>query len=168
MTLLDQASFQAVRNNPELLKTVWKTAADNMADLQTFLATGKSPKYDPIQILGRWRFDVSASIVALRRSKPNIPSSEMQKLRRYMDATFSKTRLVAKPDKQITIKDVPALKAQGGGLPSGPPQTLQGQWQDLDGGKYQLSLGGVDFPATVEGDRLVVKAEMELVFTPEE
>ena len=168
MSLMDQPSFAGIRHNPALVTTIWKTVAENMQDLQTYLATGKSPKYDPIQILGRWRFDASAAVVAMRRAKPNMPSSEMQKVRRYLEATFNKTRLVAKPDRQITIKDVPPLKAQGTGLPSGAPQTMQGQWQDLGGGKYQLTFGGVDFPATVEGDRMSIKAEMELVFTPEE
>jgi hypothetical protein len=105
----------------------------------------------------------------MRRAKPNIPSSEMVKMRKYMEAAFAKTRLVAKPDQQITIRDVPGLKAPGGGVPAGGLQTLQGQWQDLGGGKYQLTLSGMELPATVEGERLGIKANgMELVFNPEQ
>ncbi|HWW00033.1 MAG TPA: CvpA family protein [Candidatus Acidoferrum sp.] len=168
-TLMAKPSFLGIRNNPALLKTIWTTVEENQMDFRTYLATGKSPKYDPIQILGRWRFDVSAAIVAMRRAKPNIPSSEMVKMRKYMEAAFAKTRLVAKPDQQITIRDVPGLKAPGGGVPAGGLQTLQGQWQDLGGGKYQLTLSGMELPATVEGERLGIKANgMELVFNPEQ
>ncbi len=168
-TLMAKPSFLAIRNNPTLLKTIWGTVESNMMDFRTYLATGKSPKYDPIQILGRWRFDVSAAIVSMRRARPNIPSSEMQKVRKYMEVAFAKTRLVAKPDKQITIWDVPGLKGQAGTAPPGGLQTLQGQWQDLDGGKYQLTFPGLELPATVEGRRLGIKAEgLELVFDPQE
>ena len=168
-TLMEKPSFLAIRGNPTLLKTVWSTVEENLKDFQTYLATGKSPKYDPIQILGRWRFDVSAAIVSMRRAKPNIPSSEMQKMRRYMEVAFAKTRLVAKPDKQITIRDVPPLKASAAAAAPGGLQTLQGQWQDLDGGKYQITFPGMELPATVEGQRLAIKADsMELVFNPEE
>jgi hypothetical protein len=42
------------------------------------------------------------------------------------------------------------------------PQTLKGQWKDLDG-KYQLALSGgsKDEPltATIEGDRLTIAGE---------
>jgi hypothetical protein len=171
MTLMQQPSFQAIRGSPEVMKLVWQTVADNMDDLRTYLATGKSPKYDPIQILGRWRFDVNSAVLAMRRSKPNIPSSEMVKVRRYMETVFSKTRLVAMPDKQITIKDVPPLKPQTAAAAAGglQPQTYQGQWQDLDGGKYQISIDGMELPATVEGERLTIKTEAtELVFNPEQ
>ena len=167
-TLLEKPSFQAIRNNPALLKTLWTTVEQNLTDFRVYLATGKSPKYDPIQILGRWRFDVSAAIVSMRRARPNIPSSEMVKVRRYMEAAFAKTRLVAKPDQQITIRDVPPLKGAASGTAAGL-QTLQGQWQDLGGGKYQLTLSGMELPATVEGERLGIKTDgMELVFNPEQ
>lgn len=169
LTLLAQPSLQAIRGNPELLKSVWQAAAENMSDFRTYLATGKSAKYDPIQILGRWNFDVNAAVLAVRRAKPNITSKEMFRIRQYMEAAFSKTSLVAMPDKQVIVKDVPPLGAHAPVAPGAGPQlqTLQGQWQDLDGGKYQISLNGMEMPANVQGDRLTIKADTtELVFNP--
>lgn len=167
-TLMEKPSFQGIRNNPALLKTIWTTVEENLTDFRTYLATGKSPKYDPMRILGRWRFDVNGAMMAMRRAKPNIPASEMLKMRKYVEAAFAKARLVAKPDKQITIRDVPNLKAQGGAAIGGL-QTLQGTWQDLDGGKYQLTFPGMELPATVEGERMAIKTDgLELVFNAEE
>lgn len=168
-TLLEKPSLVAISGNPALVKTIWTTVEQNLTDFRVYLATGKSPKYDPIRILGRWRFDVRAAIVSMRRARTNIPSSEMQKVRKYMEAAFAKTRLVAKPDQQLTIRDVPALRAQPAGVPAGGLQTITGQWQDLGGGKYQITLQGMELPATVEGERLGIKTDgMELVFNPEE
>ncbi len=171
LTLLDQPSLQAIRENPELLKSVWQAAAENMSDFRAYLATGKSAKYDPIQILGRWNFDVNSAVLAVRRAKPNITSKEMLRIRQYMESAFSKTRLVAMPDKQFIVKDVPPIGQRAVVAPATGPQlqTFQGQWQDLDGGKYQITLNGMELPANVQGDRLTIKADTtELVFSPAE
>ncbi len=168
MTLLDFPSVLAIRGNPDLLKVIWTTVEPDLADLRTYLQTGRSPKYDPIAILGRWQFDVTAALGAVRRAKPNMPASEMQRVRLILEAAFSKTRMVAKPDNQVTISDVPPLKAALGAGPAGK-QTLQGQWKQLDGTKYQLSLSGVELVAAVEGDRMNIKTDAaEMVFDRED
>jgi hypothetical protein len=167
MALLENGNLQIIRHNPELLKLVWNTTEPNLSDLRTYLATGRSPKYDPVKILGRWRFDVGAAVAAMRRAKPNISSVEMQKMRRYLEAAYNKTRLVARPDNQVTLTDVPGLEPANPGASPGL-QTLKGQWKDLDT-RYMLSFSGLDLPATVEGDRLTIKSRgMDLVFNPEE
>src|SRR5581483_6200882 len=97
MNLLDNPRLQAIRHNPELLKSIWSTVEPNLEDLRTYLSTGRSPHYDPITILGRWKFDPNMALNAIRRSKPNISSLEMQRLRRIMEGAFGKTELVAKP-----------------------------------------------------------------------
>ncbi len=168
MSILSLPSVLAVRGNPELLKSIWTTVEPDLPDLRTFIETGRSPKYDPIRILGRWQFDLNAAVSAVRRGKPNMPASEMQKVRRNMEAAFGKAGMVAKPDHQVTLRDVPPLKAIPGAAPTGL-QTIQGQWQDLNGGKYQLSVSGLDLMASVEGDRMSVKTDAaELVFNRED
>lgn len=164
---LDCGAVQMIRSSPDLLKLTWGTVQPDLADVKVYLATGHSPKYDPIQILGRWKFDVNAAVSAMRRAKPTIASSEMQKIKAGMRAAFAKTRMVARPDKQITIRDIPNLR--GGATGGGTLQTLQGQWNDLEANKYQLSVSGATLPATIQGDRLTVKAEgMDLVFNRED
>jgi hypothetical protein len=176
MNLLNHPRVEAIRNDPDLLKTIWADTAPNLMDLRTFLVTGESPTFDQKKILGRWSFDVNAAILAMRRVKPNILSTELQRIRKYMEAAFSKTTCVARPDNQIVLRNIPALPgaptaapAPGAAAPasaSSPAlQTLQGQWKDA-GGKYVLSFSGQEWPATVEGDRLKVASQnMELVFS---
>src|SRR5262249_48957002 len=75
MTLAGHPKMVAIRRNPDLLKTIWNETAPNLADLRVYLVTGQSPKFDPIKILGAWRFDVGSAVAAMRRAKPNMPSS---------------------------------------------------------------------------------------------
>ncbi len=170
MNLIHQPKADAIISNPDLLRQIWETLVPDLSDLQTYLVTGKSPKYDPITILGRWQFNVNFATSLLRRVKPNITSSEMLRMKRWLLAAFAKTSLVAMADHQAVLKNVPQLK-----LPSATPsaaaaaaaapvsmQTLQGQWKDSEG-KYTLTFVDngkqEDLPATIEGERLVVKAE---------
>ncbi len=174
MTLLENPKLQAIRSNPELLKSIWNAVEPELADVRTYLTSGRSPRYDAIKILGRWRFDANAAVNALRRAKPNISSMEMQKVRRILEATFSKTELLAKPDNQVTVKNAPPLKfspiAAAAVVPPVAPalQAVQGQWKDLNG-KYQIALSGQDLPTMVEGDRLSMKNDaLDWVFTRED
>jgi hypothetical protein len=169
MTVLNQPTVAAIRNNPELLKSIWQTVEPDLADLRTYLQTDHSAKYDPIKILGRWQFDVTAAVGALRRAKPNMPSSQMQRIRKDMETAYGKTELVAKPDKSINLKNAPSLTALPGAAAATGSQSLQGQWQDANAGKYQVTIGGMELAATVEGDRMNIKtAGTELVFTRED
>jgi uncharacterized membrane protein required for colicin V production len=172
MSLLENPRLHAIRENPDLLRTIWSTVETNLDDVRTYLTTGQSPRYDSITILGRWKYDPNLALNAIRRAKPNISSLEMQRLRRIMEGAFSKTELVVKPDNQITLKNAPALKfspanvpipapgPNGAVVPQPPPQvqTVQGQWKDA-GGKYLLTIANQDLPTTVEGDRLDMKAD---------
>jgi hypothetical protein len=144
----------------------------NLDDVHTYLTTGRSPMYDPITILGRWKYDPNLALNVIRRAKPNISSLEMQRLRRIMEGAFGKTEMVAMPDGQLSLKNAPALKfspanvpipapgPNGVVVPPAPPavQTVQGQWKDANG-KYLLTISSQDLPTAVEGDRLDMKAE---------
>ncbi len=94
----------------------------------------------------------------VRRAKPNLPSSEMQKYKKWMVGNFAKTSLVAAPNGQAILKSMPSLP-HAGTMAAGQPQTMEGQWKNLDG-KYQLNFSGggrqEELFATVEGDRLSI------------
>src|SRR5439155_22054105 len=99
-------------------------------------------------------------------------STEMQKVKRWMAGAFAKTSLVAMTDHQALLKNLPSLKLPGKGAAAEPPQTLHGQWKNLDR-KYQLTFSGAgkeqEFSAAIEGDRLSVNGEgMGLVFVRED
>jgi hypothetical protein len=161
MELLARGEIQNIRNSPEALKTIWDTIVPDLPDLNEYLKTGHT-KYDSEKILGRWQFDVNAAIAAFRRANPTISSTDMQKRKRLMQAAFSKTTLVARPDSKVLIKNMPKIGANNA------PQQMEGEWKEV-GSKYQLSFSGNDLPATLEIGRLAFKAEgWDMVFSRED
>ena len=160
-TVLDYPKVHAVMKNPDLLKKIWETLKPDLKDLNAYLVTVKSAKYDSERILGRWNFDVHSVLASYRKAHPNIASTEMQRMRRFIEALFAKASLVAMPDHQALLKNVSQLKVTVGAPPANG-QMSQGQWQKLDG-KYQFtfSLAGREeqIPATIEGDRLTITTE---------
>jgi uncharacterized membrane protein required for colicin V production len=168
MTVMNYPKVQGILYNPELVGVIWATVVPDLKDLTVFLETAKSAKYDPEKILGRWNFNVNATLALHRRAKPNISSTDMLKLKKWMVVAFSKATVVATTEHQAILKNVPPLKAAAAATGS---QTLQGQWQGGDG-KYQLTFtagsGNDDLFANVEGDRLILKITgMDLVFDRE-
>jgi hypothetical protein len=172
-TVLGYPKAKAILQNHDLMQLIWATVVPNLKDLPIFLDTRKSPKYDPETILGRWIFNVNGAMSLFRKAKPNISSKEMQTWKRWMLAAFAKTSLVAMTDHQAILKNVPQLRLPAAGAVSaGGPQTLKGEWKNLDG-KYKLTLSGgsrdEQVTATVEGDRLTVAGEgLSLVFDRED
>jgi hypothetical protein len=170
MGLLSSSRMQAVVDNPDSLRTIWNTLSPDVKDLENYLKTGLSPKYDPEKILGRWSFDVNYAMILYRRSKPNLPAAEVAKVKKWMSAAFAQTEFVAMTDRQVLIKNVPQVKVPTAAVMAAPvvTQTLQGQWKD-DAGKYQVSLSGAgEIPAAIDGDRLKITVEgAELVFVHE-
>jgi hypothetical protein len=161
LKLLSHPSVQSILGNHELVDTVRKTLVPNLKDLRAFLETGRSPKFEAENILGRWNFDASYTLLAIRKTKPNLPSSEMSKMKKGLMAAYGKTAFVATIDKKAILKNAP---------PSISPQpTLEGQWSGAEG-KYILSLPGKgDVSANVDGDRLTVTGEgIELAFSRED
>lgn len=188
MEILNQPKAQTIVNNPELLKEIWGIVVPNLQDLQHFLKTGQSAKYDDEKILGRWDLNVNAALGLLKRTKPNITPVEMKQVKRLVSAVFAKTTLTAAPDKQIFLKNVgkvrlpttpnapaapraarPAPANRNAAVPLAPAnipltvdmQSFKGQW-NADGTKYQLTFpdkGKESLEAVVEGDRLTVTGE---------
>jgi len=165
--VMDYPKANTIINNPDLMKSIWETLKPDLKDLETYLTTFHSAKYDPEGILGRWNFDVNSAIAAYRRSKPNMPSGEMQRMKTWMTTQFAKTSLVAMPGGQAIFKNEPRF------APGGPPSVVapldQGQWTKSDG-KYQFTFSsGGQMPATVAGDRLKMTNQgTELVLNRED
>jgi hypothetical protein len=166
--VIKNPNVKAIMHNPDLLKTIWGIVSPDLNDLITFLKQGKSAKYTE-QILGRWYFDLNRAMADYRQSKPNIPSSEMEKIKIAIANAYAKTSMMAAPDHQVVLKNYPKVKQQPGQPPSMAFQTLQGHWKGTDG-EYELSFGSGDVrKAKVEAGRLYVTGEgFGMVFTPED
>lgn len=166
--ILKNPNVQTIVNNPEMLKRIWSIVSPDLKDLMKFLREGTSDKYTE-KILGRWFFDVRSSMSAYVRSRQNIASSEMQKVRKWISGTYDKTMVVAAPDHQVLIKNYPQIKLQPGQPPSTEIVTLKGHWKG-ENDDYELSLeGSSERKAKIEAGRLAISEErLTLVFTPED
>ncbi|HMP82556.1 MAG TPA: CvpA family protein [Verrucomicrobiota bacterium] len=153
--LMKNSQVDQMVRNPEILNLVWDTVAEDIEDLQAFLETGRSAKYDPILILGRWHFTTGSSVAAYRRERPNLPTSEVQKIRRGVYERFAETSLVASPDKKFVIKGFPNLKS----VTLTENETLRGTWKGGDGDYVFTFESGDERVVRVEGNKLQMRAE---------
>ena len=96
----------------------------------------------------------------------------MQAWKRWIAAAFAKTSFVAMTDHHAVLKNIPQVRLPSTGAASvGTPQTLKGQWKDVDS-KYELGLtdGAKEesLMATIDGDRMTIAVEgLSLVFDRE-
>jgi hypothetical protein len=191
MDILHHPDVQAILKNPALLSRIWETVAPNLKDLEEFLRTGASEKYDGEKILGRWDFNLNRALGVSRQLKPNMGSLEMRRLKLAMSLIFAKTVLVATLDKNVYIKNIgkiqfappaPGARAGGGGPVQRPsaaalaamiPQVtgtenLQGQWSP-DGANYKIAIQDHgSFGAVVDRDQLTISGyQFPMVFDRE-
>ncbi len=155
--VLQHPTAKAVFDNPELLRLTWTTLQPDLKDLNTFLETGKSEKYDRERILGRWTFDAHATRL---QARPNATGSEAAKLRTWLSEKFPKSSIVAGPDQVLVLKGFPVIKLQPGQPYSGEAKNLKGEWKAI-GNDYELTLdGGTDKrTAKVDGSRLIISGD---------
>lgn len=165
MNLLDYPRIAGIRSNPDTLQTLWNTIAAELPDLNAYLVSGHSAKYDSEKGLGRWDLEVRESINLYRRSKATISSTEMLRIRQAI-ASAAKTSFVLMPGNTALLKSPSALLRSS--FISGS-QPLQAQWKTQDGKTYQFSMPGAELNATIEGDRMTVRGEtLDLVFYRED
>ena len=171
--LMDNSQFKTMLNNNDLTTMIFNIVQGDWDDLNGYLKTGKSPKYDSEKILGRWDFNASVTITTLRQTQPNIQPNAMRAARTWMTQAYADTTFVAGADKQAFLKNLPHLKIQPNQPPITEKSTWQGQWKD-DGIDYDLSLSnnGQSKLMTVrtDGKRLTIKSGKDpvLVFDHEE
>jgi len=169
--ILQNDKTKAILNNPGLLKDIWGMIGPDLGDLETYLQTGESPKYASQKILGRWDFNLAASVVLLKENKPNISSTELRRLKYYLSIAYTKAVFVATPDQQAFMKDVVWVKP--GTLVKKDMldnlQKLTGQWQQ-SGDTYSVSLNDMkDLIGDIHNGRLQLTGEWApLVFDPED
>jgi hypothetical protein len=162
--LLEHPKVRSITQNPELVQLVWSTLVTDQQDLQAFLNSGKSAKYDSERILGRWLFDVNSTLSAFRRTRANVSQTELQRFKRLLADRYTKATLVASPDSQVVLRNLPALAAEG-------YQTLDGKWSK-QGNEYAVNLaGGTDNrTAKIENFRMTLSPRegWPLVFVKED
>jgi len=166
--VLDNAQFKAIWGNQETANMVWSVIQDNFEDLNTYLKTGQSPKYDSEKIVGRWDFNVAATTSKLLEGRPVISSREMRTLRAWVTQSYVKTAFIAGADRQAFLKELPHLKITPGQPPTTETASWDGKWKG-NGVDYELSLNSnskkQSMPAQIDSTRLTIKDDKNtLVF----
>ncbi|HXE42157.1 MAG TPA: hypothetical protein VN516_03945, partial [Candidatus Baltobacteraceae bacterium] len=139
--LVGNEHAKAIWQNPDTANLVWNMVATNFDDLQNYLQTGTSEKFDD-PIFGRWHFNVVSSVAMMAQSQPNFSSKDMMALRAVWTPAYAKTEFLASAGGQAFLKNVPQFKPQ---QPNQPPQfdllSYTGQWEGADG-SYQVNVSG--------------------------
>ena len=163
--VLANPNIAGIINRPAEVTLIWGIVAPDFQDLTHFLNEGVSTNYTD-KLLGRWYFDVNASMMQYRKTKPNLPATKMQEFKRWMSTTFLKTMLVAAPDGSLKVKDLPQLKSPG----ATDTQNIDGKWTSAgDGYQFDLASAGQRKAKIDPSGRLFISGEgLTLVFTPED
>ena len=98
---------QSILSNAEIMDYL---KATDRPDLQEYLRTGKSPKYDEEQILGVWHLDKDAVLTYIRKKKPDIRSKELRLIKGFV-AMLPEVSMTAMPDNKITFSSGDAAPA---------------------------------------------------------
>jgi hypothetical protein len=154
-----------IRQNEDTVGMIWNIVSTNLDDLQSYLQTGQSAKFSPEKILGRWDFNVAASLTGLVQTRSNVPSSDMATMRALWSTAYAKTTFVAGADGQAFLKTLPQhFKSQLSQPTTFDTATWQGQWKkDGDGYDMTLANSGANKPATatIAGSQLTIKTDSD-------
>lgn len=159
--VLDEPPVQDFLKNKDLLRAVQQTFETNLDDLNAYLQTGKSAKYND-KIIGRWEFNLRVTMAWLRQSTPvTLEPRELMAIRDLWTKAYGSTTVLATGDNQLFVKSLPAFKPQPKQAPDIEEQDWKGTWSDDDGSNYtlQVSFNGEDkfLSATADDSRLKVK-----------
>jgi len=159
--LLNNSQIESMLKDNNLTATILGILQANWDDLNHYLKTGKSPKYDSEKLLGRWDFNVNVSVGMLLIAHPNISPTEIKGLRSLWSKAYAQTVFIAAAGQQAFLKNVPRFKVEKGVATVAEKITFQGQWKN-DGTNYELSLDDngrhQSMVAHTDGLRLTIKS----------
>jgi hypothetical protein len=123
----------------------------DLKDLETFLKTGKSPKYSEEKILGQWVFNWPASFALARADQPAVLPNDLMMYRRDIPGRFESATLIAASDGVFSIKLPPKVENtpppnNTGGMPRVP---YTGTWKRV-GDNYEFSMHKLSDPKPLE------------------
>jgi len=131
--LLERPSVQAIVTNPAVSGRIRSLLDGDLADLQEFLNTGKSPKFDSQKILGVWNIDVRATWDGERKRHPEATRAQIAGLNTTLVPAISGFSLMATPDNQVLLGKLNTKSPQ-----AGAGSVTQGTWKKADNG-YEVT-----------------------------
>ncbi len=159
--VMNNPQVKGLLQNRDLIDTVWEILRNNLDDLTVFLKTGKSPKYDSEQLLGRWEFNVNVSVGTLLIVRPNLRAADIKAMRSLWSRAYAQTVFVAAADHQAFLENMPRFQMENGMTTVAETTTWQGQWNNA-GTNYDLSLNGKSMTARTDGLRLTIKSASDV------
>ena len=78
--ILNHPKIRAIVTNAAVSGQIRRLLGDDLTDLQDYLNTGKSPKFDGEKILGVWNIDVRATLAGERRRLPEMSPKQIAAL----------------------------------------------------------------------------------------
>jgi len=144
--LLAQPKIKALLSNASIIDGLKQL---DVADLKVFIETGKSPRYGPVRILGRWNFDISETVKQVQQAQPTITPKDMLELNRRLGVAFLEATFTATTEGQVFVKAVPPAQPLPGQTVaplavSAPPRNVAtGSWTEA-GGSYSVTLTASD------------------------
>jgi hypothetical protein len=155
---------QAMLTNAAITRELSGLVGNDLDDLQAYLKTGQSPKFDGEPILGIWTIHRGESLAQERRRHPGLTPVQLRQIQSDMFPIITGLSLTALPGQQMILKKQ-------------DPTTLEksivatGTWK-RDGAGYEVTLPGSRPETSVvemqEGGRLLLpKDSYVLVFDKE-
>jgi hypothetical protein len=162
--ILNYPAIHTLVTNSDVINQVYGILGNDLNDLQTYLTTGKSPKFDDERVLGVWDINPQETVAQVRKTHPEIKPRELGKLKQKLAPMIRDLSLTATTDNQMFLKKQ---------APGSPTATVvaNGTWKK-DGDDYEVTLPGSK-PETTEiqiqdGDTLLLpKDGYVLVFDKE-
>ena len=102
--ILKYPAIQAIVTNAELTGQIYGILGNDLNDLQEYLNTGKSPKFDDETILGVWTIDPQASLDQERKRHPGMNLRQVAKVRQELYPMISDLSLTATIDNKMILK----------------------------------------------------------------
>jgi len=138
--ILNYPKIQAMVTNPAVPQQIYGLLDNDLTDLQMFLNSGKSPKFDSEKILGIWNIDVHATLAEERRRHPDMTRTQIAALHTTLIPLITGLSLTATPDNQLILRKLNPNSAL-------PTPVGEGTWKKADNA-YEVTLAG-NQPATV-------------------
>ena len=125
--VLRHPKVHAVLTNQTLVAQIERTLGADLSDLNGFLLTGKSPKFDVSRILGSWSIDPEASAGEIRTQYPAILPLQMRATRDALVPAILGLSLRATPDNRVVLSKPSAETGES-------TTVAEGEWQQTDAG----------------------------------
>jgi len=103
LNVVEYPRFHAMLTNGSIVSEVSHLIGNDLEDLQTFLNTGQSPKYDPEIILGVWDINRVESMALVRKKDPGITPKRLGQVEQELFPRITGLSLTAMPDGKLVL-----------------------------------------------------------------